>query len=467
MKRLAFAMLALTGCVGSALPPPPTAKELELPAVYSQPAPDGAPSPEAWWAGLDPHLGPLVEEALARNFDVAAAVARLDAAIAQAKITGADLEPQLAGTIDGGRRKEIFIGIPLPGGDSVSSTSSVFGVGLNVSWELDIWGRIRATIDAAGAEVEASTADVVGVQLSLAGQTSKAWFALSEALAQTDLAVRTVDTRRATERRVRRRYEAGMSSGTDLRLARSNVGAAEALFHTRRRQLDSSRRQLEVLLGRYPAGELEANGKTVPLPPPVPTGVPAELIVRRPDLVATERRLAAAGARVEAARDALLPRISISGGVGTNTGDIDTILDPSNLIWNLAGNLLQPIFQGGRLRGQLELTEAQQRELLAGYRQQILRALREVETALAIERILADEEITLELVVAESAAAWESAERRYTAGIGDYLSVLESQRRSLDAESRLLEIRWLRLTTRVDLHLALGGGLIEAGDHAG
>jgi len=190
----------------------------------------------------------------------------------------------------------------------------------------------------------------------------------------------------------------------------------------------------------------------------VPAGLPAELLARRPDLVAAERRLAAAGLSVDEARAARLPRISLTGSAGRSSQELEDLLDEDFTVWSLAANLLQPIFQGGRLAAAVDLAEARRREALAGWVSAALAAFGEVEQALAADAFLLARLAALEEAAEQALAARELSEERYLAGLAPYLSVLESQRQALAAESELLAARRGRLDARVDLHLALGGG---------
>lgn len=469
--------------------PPETG--VEVPATWTASnttaTPDTGFPEDDWWRGFDdPELDRLVEQALERNGDLAAAAARIDQASAQARIAGADSLPRIDASGNGSRQRQNFIGFPIPGSDRqvLSTSSTSLGVSLEVSWEADLWGRLRAREAAALADVEASRADWTAARLSLAGQVAKGWFALREARAQSRLAEATVDNRRLTEERIQRRYEAGLSGPLDLRLAMTNRASAEGLLAQRRQQLDAARRQVEILTGRYPRGEVgtenrvtlasmsSRTARTPALEPvrelpdasgPAPTGLPSELLLRRPDLAAAERRLAAAGARIEEARKALYPRLSLTGSAGRRSQDLEDLLDSDFSVWSLLGNVLQPIFQGGRLRAAVGLSEARQRELAAGYLQSALRAFGEVETALAAESWLGEQVGALTEATEQSLAARELAEDRYAAGLADLLTVLESQRQALDAQSRLLTARRQRLDARVDLILALGGGF-EGGE---
>jgi len=452
-----------------------TAPDAETPAVGLDVPERWTTAPAAetldagWWSSFgDERLERLIETALEHNQDLRAAAAAVDSAAALARIAGADLQPQLSFDLDASRRQQVFVGLPIPGREGVlSSKSDSFGAGIAVSWEADLWGRLRAGRDAAAREALAAEADWAAARLSLSAQTARAWFALLEAENQVALAEATAESRQRTTRRIGTRFQRGVAPPLDLRLARTNQAQAESILAQRRRQLDAVRRQLDVLLGRYPAGEIEAAGEiesAVELPPPpaaVPAALPAELVRRRPDLYARELRLEAAGLRVAEARAALYPRLSLTGSGGTASDDLGDLLESDFTVWNLAGGLLQPIFQGGRLRSAVDRSLAERDRVLAAYVQSLLNAFSEVETALAAEGLLREEEEALETAAEESRAAVELARDRYLRGVGGYLSVLESERQAFGSESQLLSVRRLLLENRVDLYLALGGGFEE------
>lgn len=414
-----------------------------------------------WWRAFeDPGLAAAVEEALAGNTDLLAAAARVRQAEAAARIAGADLAPQLSAGLSGSRRRQNFVGFPIPGGEDrvLSTTTSNYGVNLTLSWEVDLWGRLSAQARQGLAGWQASRADLAGVQLSIAGQTAKAWFAIAEASRQLRLARNTVDSFARSEAQVRRRFEQGVRPPLDLRLARAQVAAARSSVAVREQQLDAAIRQLEVLLGRYPARELAGPADELSVPPPVPAGLPAELVRRRPDVVAAERRLVAAGESLGVARASLYPRLSLTGSAGTSSDELTSLVDGDFSVWSLVGNLVAPLLQGGRLRANVDLAAAGVDERLATYVGTALRAYAEVESGLFAERQLAQQEAALAEAARESRQAGELALDRYRNGLTEYVTVLEAQRRTFDAESALLTARRLRLDARVDLILALGGG---------
>ena len=455
---------------GCASPPPVVELELgvTLPGGWTTPGNinDGAPSNDpSWWKTFsDNGLDSVVEECLRNNHDLRIAAVRVDRAEAQAVISGADTLPALGLQADGAKSQRNFIGLPIPGMQGIPRNRfSNYGAALNLSWELDVWGRLRSGKSAALADREAAMADLHGARLSLVGQTCKAWFAVLEARRQGELAGATVENFRESEKQVRERYERGLRSALDLRLARANLATAEDHLEAARARKDGASRQLELLLGRYPSASLEAAGALPEVPAKAPAGLPAELLSRRPDLLALERRVAGQRERLYQARMALLPRISLSSSAGTSSNELQDIVDRDFSVWSLAANLLQPIFQGGRLLAGIDLADSNVREALETYVKSALRAFGEVETALALEGFLARREAALTRAVEQSQSARELAEDRYARGLDGIITLLSAQRDAFRSESQLLQIQRLRLDARIDLHLALGGGFSHAG----
>ena len=460
MKRTGFllALLIVTGCATGPLQPQVAVPMPDQWHASSEPAvPADVPS----WDALfdDPTLAALIDEGLESNRNLHAAAARLDRAAAQARIVGADLYPQAAIALDAGRRRQNFIGLPIPGaGDSVlSNTSTGLGAGLNVSWEADVWGRLRAARDGARSDAAASAFDYEAARLSLSAQIAKTWIAAIEARQQLELAERTQQTRVNTQDRIDRRYQAGLIPAVELRLARTNAAIAGSAVERRRRHYDSVLRQLELLLGRYPAAEIETAATLPEVAATVPAGIPAQVLARRPDLRSAEARAAAAGYRVRQAHASLYPQFRLTGSTGTSTDELKNLLDGDYSVWSFLFNVVQPIFQGGRLRAGVSLAEATEDEVLAVFAQRALEAFAEVESALFAQKVLERQESALATAVESARAAAATSEERYVAGLGDYLLVLESERQSFEAESQLLDTRRQRLTALVDLYLALGG----------
>jgi NodT family efflux transporter outer membrane factor (OMF) lipoprotein len=415
-----------------------------------------------WWTEFaDTNLNNLVMEAMNRNLNLSIAAANINAAAAQAVSAGASLYPQADLKLDAARRKQNFIGLPIPGageGEVLSTTASTYGVSLNISWELDIWGRIRAEQSAAYSQFQASQADYIGTQVSIAAQVCKAFFAVVTTQKQLELALATYDNWKLSTDQVNQRYLSGISSSLEYRLSLSNLSLAEASLAGTRAQLDITKRQLELLLKRYPSASIVTRNDLPEVINEVPAGIPANLIARRPDLVAAERRLASADESLTSAKRALYPRFSLTASGGTSTADLKNIVNGDFGIWSLAGNLMQPIFQGGRLRANIDFNDAQTKRAMAEYEQAVLNALAEVENALTNEYYLAERENALKKASEQSLGARNLAEIQYSRGVSDFLTMLESARSAFDTESRYINARRERLDARIDLYLALGGG---------
>ncbi|BET66394.1 efflux transporter outer membrane subunit [Opitutales bacterium ASA1] len=454
-------VLAFSGCVTS----PRTAQRPEAvpdapsrwtaPAATTSNAPENKAVSDDWLLRLgDPRLPDLVEQALARNHDLRALAASLESTRAASIIAGADRLPQIGVGLDAARFQNAVKTAP---GEAVGAIAQSRQLGANVRWEIDLWGKLRDRGQAALADLEAAEADFAGARLSLAAGVAKAWFRTSTSRLQLQLAEETVRNFEATADLVRSRFEAGIGTSLELRLALANAASAAALLEQRRQELDSAVRTLETLLGRYPANMLATIDALPELQVTVPAGIPSEVLQRRPDLVAAERRLAAADARTREARKARLPSLSLTGSGGTASNDLDDLLDADFEVWSIAAGLAQPLIQGGRLRAAADRNAALAERAHADYLSAVLEAFREVESALAAEHLLRRREENLREFAEQSAGAERLAQDEYEAGLSDIVTVLESQRRALDARSSYLLIREQRLRNRVDLHLALGG----------
>ncbi len=452
-------LLALISC-RAPIDPTPREHGLKLPDAWTA---DGATSGtvrDAWWQDFgDPQLTHLVELSFAHNRNLASAAARLAAAVGRARRASAEIGPTIDATFGPRRERQNFVGLPIPGSANVLSTTfSTFGLGLNIGWEVDLWGRIRAGELRSQHELEAAAADFRGARLSLAAQTVRGWFAVVEARAQVGLAEDTARSFRESADRIRSRFERGVRPSLDLRLARSEVETAEASVAQRRNELQRVSRALQVLTGAYPDGNAPESVVLPTFPGPAPAGVPAEVLARRPDLVAAERRLASADANLGQARAALYPALSLTATGGTRSDDVGDLLDGDFRVWSIAGNVLAPIVDWGRRRADIEVSDALRHEAYAAWAGAVLDALSEVEGALAAEQYLAVQERHLEAAAREAAAARTLSEDRYARGLVDVITLLTAQRSDVTAQSQLLAIRRARLDVRVDLMLALGGG---------
>ncbi len=473
---LASALILWLGCSVAGTPP---TLQAPVPAEYGDgagaaEAPAGSPQVASdWWTDFrDPLLSQFIVEGLEHNASLRAAASNVETAFAQARLDGAARRPELEAALDPARRRQNTaqsglteaIPIPIPGfepGDVRSFSFTSYGLALNVRWEVDLWGRLRALTAASLAEAAAGEADLEGARLSIAGQLAKVYFGVVEAVQQVELLERTLASRERTHDRVVARYRRGVATALDVRQARGQIAAVEASLAAQQQALDGLRRQMEVLLGRYPAGEIEAAPGLPALPRLPSTGVPADLLGRRPDLRAAEYRAIASSQRIRAARRSLYPNFRLDGSSGTSSGELGDLLDGDFSVWSLAAGLLQPLLSGGRLRAGLDLVTAGLEAAEANWLQTALAAFAEVESGLAAERMLAERTEALERAATESREAERLAEGRYRQGLVGYLQVLDSQRTSFEAERQLLAARRQQLESRTDLILALGGGLVR------
>ncbi|MEP4079717.1 efflux transporter outer membrane subunit [Haloferula sp.] len=434
---------------------------------------EGGEGPESWTAtreakaGIDDQwvdrfgnrgLSSLVSEAYSSNRDLQAAAARVERASAAARGAGAAARPQLNAAVNGARNKQNFIGFPGAAGSSISNS---YGASLNLQWEIDLWGKIRAGETAALADLQAEGYVYRAARASLAAQVVRAWLLLAETNEQIELAKGSLEVREDTAELIRGRFElaAGDAGATasQLRLAETDVATAKANLAQRRGERDQAQRQLEILLGRYPSADLAGSASLPGLPKFPPSGLPSELLLRRPDILAAERQLAAAGKREEEARKAFYPSFSLTGSGGTSSSQLSNIFDSSFGIWSIAGQAAQPILNGGALRSQLDTRSAEEKEALANLQQTVLSGFGEVETALAADSYLASRESSIGAAhkLAEDGAV--SSREEFALGTGDVLTLLASQTRQIDLATQKLTLRRLRLDNRVNLHLALGG----------
>lgn len=451
--RLIPVLLLLAGCARET-PPDQELQKGALPPAGKPPEQFAAPVQnqgavvDGWLATFkDKRLDALVAEALEYNRDLAAAKARVDQAASQARSAGADLKPQVGFAMDAATQ----------GTGGSSARTDKLGTSLNLSWELDVWGRISSAQRAAQETYASKQADYAFARQSLAAQVAKDWFLVMQAVQQEDIAKEFAAIQRDSARLTELRTKGGRSSQYDLALARSALATADDQVEQAASGRESAVRSLEVLLGRYPKAELAVAKDLPPMPPPPPAGLPSQLLERRPDLISATRQVAAAFNQVESAKAARLPKLSITAATGVSSQDLKN-LKLQDVFWNTAANFAGPIFDGGKLKEQVVLETARQQEALANFGKAALTAFEQVEKALSEDRRLG---VRIELVQAadhEQSEAFRLARLRFDAGSIDQLTLLTVQGQALQTRLAALSVQVERLTNRVDLHLALGGG---------
>lgn len=453
LSRTAAAAAVVVALAGCALKSPPPVADLQkealphtaVPSAFKASGGVAAPLAERWLASFnDEALSALVDEALNFNADLQGAALRVERAGGYLKVAGASLLPQ--------------VGVYGTGSaDTSSSTSGLNGLWVSASLELDIWGRIRYGQAAAQADAEALAADYAYARQSLAAMVAKSWFVATEAGLQRAVVQDMVRSAESLLSLAQDRLRIGNGTDQDVAVARANVGPYRDML----RQADLSREQalraLELLLGRYPAAELAVAQNLSTMPAPVPVGLPSELLERRPDVVAAERRVAAAFNRIGEAQAARLPRISLTAGISSISSDVLVLQDRDNPAWGLGVNLLAPIYQGGALRAQVDIRTTEQKLAVAAYASAGQRAFGEVENALAAEFALNDREAILQANVRDNERALELAQAQFRVGSADRRAVEQRQLALQSARTSLLRVQSERLAQRVNLHLALGG----------
>ena len=319
--------------------------------------------------------------------------------------------------------------------------------------------RIRDQIDSDGYAVEASAADLAALELSVISRLATNWFDAIEAGLLVDLSSDDIATQERSLRLTQRRFESGLTGSSDVRLARSAIANAQAVEQSRLQQRDATLRSVQVIVRDYPDANIELPDDLPPLPEFTGAGTPEQMLANRPDIIAAEKRIRQAGLDVDLARKALYPRLSFDATAGDQSlNSLGDVLDLKSLAYSLTESLTAPIFQGGRLKAQVEAQKAQLAVQVESYVETVLTAYQEVENALDAEERLAAREAALRISRDEAVMAEERLEVRYTEGLATILQLLDSQSRRLNAEGQLISARSERLANRVRLHVALGGG---------
>jgi len=316
---------------------------------------------------------------------------------------------------------------------------------------------VRAGRNAAYASAQAVEADFLFAQYALAQGVASAYFASVEAQEQIGVAERTVAALAEIDRIVRVRYREGFASRQDTATAAADLGTARDNLVQSQAGGRTAKRALEVLLGRYPANTVDLTQELPETPPAPPAGLPSELLDRRPDVIAAERRVAAAYAALDQAKAAQLPLVSLTANGGGSSTDLFDVLNGGNLFWSVVGNVLQPIFDGGLRGAQQDEVDANRRAAIAAYASTALSALREVEENLDQAQVLAEREDILEATAEDSSTSYILAQLQYSEGEIALIDVLNIQQRLFAAERNLVAVRRARIEQWVALNLALGG----------
>jgi multidrug efflux system outer membrane protein len=420
-----------------------------------------------WFALFqDERLQALIHTALENNYDVRVATARVLEAAAQLGVTRSFLLPTVDGNAAVARERvsEETSG-RLPAG--VSPESNTFFLGLALTWEVDIWGRIRRQTEAARAELLATEWAQRAVLVTVISQVASAYFALRELDNELAIAQRTLVSRQHSLRLTQLRLEQGVATRLEVRQAETLLYTAAATIPLVERQIGQTENAIRLLLAQPPGDILRGRTLTEqPIPPEIPAGLPAALLERRPDIRASEEVLVAANAQIGAAKALYFPRISITGLLGIESAELDEFIKSSALTWSIGANALQPIFNYGRVRSINEATRASYLRLLAQYEQTIQTAFREVSDALIGYHKSREQRIQQEFLVESLRDRVELANKRFFGGLDSYLQVLDAERELFDAELNLARLQRDERLNIVELYRALGGGWEAVGASA-
>lgn len=412
----------------------------------------------AWWELFDdPKLQELIRLALVENRDMKIAVERVEEARARYGFAKADLWPKFDLTGSAGKVHLSENSLNFPTGGGLERESHALSA--DVSWELDFFGRLRRTSEAQQALFWGTEEARRSAILTLIGDVARAYFELRDLDLRLEVSRRTIESRREYLQFAKDRFEGGITPEIDYRQAEAELRRVETVTFDLERLIALKENELSVLVGRNPGpvlrGRVAGDQKT---PGVVPSGLPSELLERRPDVREAEHALASATANIGAAKALLFPRIALTGSFGGASDDLDTLFDAPSKAWSLLGGLLQPLFHFGQNRRRVEVTESQQRQALYAYERTVLEAFRETEDSLISYRKTGEQREAQASRVRAERKVLELAELRYRGGVAAYLEVLDAQRSLFSAEIEEAQAIGNNLVSLVRLYKSLGGG---------
>jgi len=456
--------LALVGCAGTLLigcSVGPTYKRPDIPppAQWHETAGDANtakssawPDAEWWHAFGSSTLDELIAEAERSNDDLAGAIARVEEANQQARIAGAALLPSLDAGMNFSRQREFVTG-------QSNKLFNEFNPELTASYELDFWGKNRATRDAARAAAVASRYDQQTVALTVISSVATTYFQALELRDRLEVAQQNLDNGEKILKGFQLEQSAGTATGLDVAQQETAVALLNAAIPPLQQQFRQIVHALAVLIGKTPESvDVEVGTLTQLSSPAIVEGLPSQLLSRRPDVAEAEQNLIAANADITVARAALFPSIQLTAGGGYESTALQGLVSPANQVYSIAAGLTQPIFQGGALRAQVAFSKARYTELLTTYHKTVLTAFGNVEDALVATQQTAEQQKRQQDAVATAKRAFEFAEMQMSAGTVNILTVLNTENALFSAQDQLVQDNFLRLQALVDLYTALGGG---------
>lgn len=461
-----LAALVMTVCSGCTPGPDYVRPQVETPTTYRFAAGTTAASTSTtlealpdWWRGFgDPQLDALVAEGLAANHDLRIATARVDEFAARVTATRAQGLPFIGYGVSASRQRASRESVPVPEGvDLISENYSAL---LSASWEIDLWGRIRRENEAARADLLATEEARLGVALTLVSATVSGYVSLLDLDRRLEISQATLEGRRRNVEVFQQRLDGGAVSEFEMMQVVAEYETAVAAIPELRRLIAQQEDALSVLVGRNPGPIKRGKSLQTLRVPTIPSGLPSDLIARRPDILQAEQQLVASNALIGAARARYFPTISLTGAGGTASRSLGDLFSGSARTWSFAGDLFGPIFAGGAIKAQNLQAEARREQALAAYRKAIQSAFRDVDDALIAIQTSKDLIASLVRRVDALTRAVELARYRYDNGYSDYLEVLDTERSLFSAELSLSDARGAGYRSLVDLYTALGGDWI-------
>jgi NodT family efflux transporter outer membrane factor (OMF) lipoprotein len=456
-----LAVLVISGCT---VGPKYVRPSAEVPADYKEagnwrPAqPSDALSKGKWWEIYqDPQLNTLEDRISVSNQNLKIAQAQFTQARAALRISRSGLFPTVTGDASAAHFKQSQ-NRPLFNTRTAKTNYSDYAITADASYEADIWGRVRRTVEASRSEAQASAADLASVELSLHAELASDYFGLRGLDAQKSLLSSTVVSYEKALELTQNRYHGGLASAVEVAQAQTILETTRALATDVEVQRSAFEHAIAVLIGETPSTfSLPALPLTTP-PPSIPPGLPSDLLERRPDIAAAERRVEEANARIGIARAAYFPLLTLSGSGGFESAAITTLIQGPSGLWSFGGAAVETLFDAGRRRGVSEQAIAAHEQFVANYRQTVLSAFEEVEDNLAALRILEEEAKTEDAAVRAAQHSLALSENRYRGGVTSYLEVTVAQSAALSDEVTAVNILTRRMTSSVLLIKAIGGG---------
>jgi outer membrane protein, multidrug efflux system len=477
MQRPAAGLLLLVGIMGCTVGPNFRMPDMRLPATWSEVPQNGVTTQPLhmaqWWKTFnDPGLDALIERAVQSNLDLRLAQARMRESRALRGVAAADLWPTIdvSGSYARNRRSENVSaaqggpanGSPASGGAAFGKLEQdLFQSGFDASWEVDLFGGVRRSIEAADADLAASVEDLRDVLVTLLAEVARNYVEVRGFQRRITIAQDNIRSQQETLELTQARFDAGLTSQLDVVQAASQLATTQAQVPTLETSLKQGIHRLSVLLGQAPGVLLSEVSQAAPIPPgplEVPVGLPSDLLRRRPDVRRAERQVAAATARVGVAVADLFPKLSLTGSLGLQSNLLADLPLGSSRFWSIGPTLSWPLFDAGRIRANIQVQNAREEQRLTQYAQAVLTSLEDVENALVAYSREQTRRNRLAEAVAANRRAVELANELYTRGLGDFLNVLESQRSLFSSQSDLVQSEATVSSNVVALYKALGGG---------